>query len=135
MYKYNSQRRGTLENSGEMIGWELRELRLRVIKNNKISKSSQMSSRERKRFRERTEQKNQNNTHVTKIAQTSPGEGLSEGLRELMENSGDSARDSGELRRELGNSRDSDHSFWRTQEGTQGAPPLGQFHSMTLIRL
>jgi hypothetical protein len=29
---HNSQRGGTLENSGEMIGWELRELRLRVTK-------------------------------------------------------------------------------------------------------
>ena len=65
--------------------------------------------------------------------QISPGEGLSEGLskglRGLMENSGDSgrdsARDSGELRGELRNSGDSDHSFWRTQEGTQGAPLLG----------
>ena len=27
------QRGGTLENSGEMLGWELRELRLRVTKN------------------------------------------------------------------------------------------------------
>ena len=42
-----------------------------------------------------------------------------------MENSGDSARDSardsGELRGGLRNSGDSDHSFWRTQGGTQGA--------------
>ena len=47
--------------------------------------------------------------NVTKIAQISPGEGLSEGLRgthgELM------TRDSG----------NSDNSFWRTQ----GSPPLG----------
>ena len=48
-----------------------------------------------------------------------------------MENSGDlgreSARDSGELRGELRNSGNSDHSIWRTQGGTQGAPraPLG----------
>ena len=46
-----------------------------------------------------------------------------------MENSGDSARDSardsGDLRGELRNSGDSDHSFWRTQGRTQGAPPLG----------
>ena len=62
---------------------------------------------------------------VTKIAQISPGEGLSEGLRGLMENSGDSASDSGELRGELRNSGNSYHPFWRTQEGTQGAPPLG----------
>ena len=38
---------------------------------------------------------------------------------ELMENSGnsarDSARDSGELRGELRDSGDSDHPFWRTQ--------------------
>ena len=65
----------------------------------------------------------------TKMAQISPGEGLSEGLRGLMENSGDlgreSARDSGELRGELRNSGNSDHSIWRTQGGTQGAPPLG----------
>ena len=40
-----SQRGGTLENSGEMIGWELRELRLRVTKNDKISKSSQMRNK------------------------------------------------------------------------------------------
>jgi hypothetical protein len=39
------QREGTLENSGEMLGWELRELRLRVTKNNKISKSSQMRNK------------------------------------------------------------------------------------------
>ena len=32
----------------------------------------------------------------------------------LMENSGDSARDSGELRGELRNSGDSDHAFLRT---------------------
>ena len=72
--------------------------------------------------------------NVTKIAQISPCEGLSEGLskglRGLMENSGDSgrdsARDSGELRGELRNSGNSDHSFWRTQGGTQEAPPLGQ---------
>jgi hypothetical protein len=35
----------TLENSGEMLGWELRELRLRVTKYNKISKSSQMRNK------------------------------------------------------------------------------------------
>ena len=44
------------------------------------------------------------------------------GSRELMENSGDSARDSardsGELRGELRDSGDSDHPFWRTQGGT-----------------
>jgi hypothetical protein len=33
------------ENSGEMLGWELRELRLRVTKNNKISRSSQMRNK------------------------------------------------------------------------------------------
>ena len=43
---------------------------------------------------EKTEQKKPR--HVAKITQISPGEGLSEGLRELMENSGNSARDSGE---------------------------------------
>ena len=32
------QRGGTLENSGEVLGWELSELRLRVAKNNEISK-------------------------------------------------------------------------------------------------
>jgi hypothetical protein len=32
------QRRGTLENSGELIGWELRELRLRVTKIIKFQK-------------------------------------------------------------------------------------------------
>ena len=37
-----AQRGGTLENSGEMLGWELRELRLRVTRNNEISISSQM---------------------------------------------------------------------------------------------
>ena len=66
---------------------------------------------------------------LQKIAQISPGEGLSERLRGLMENSGDSARDSardsGDLRGGLRNSGDSDHSFWRTQGRTQGAPPLG----------
>ena len=39
-----SQRGGTLENSREMIGWELRELRLRVTKI-RISKSSQMGNK------------------------------------------------------------------------------------------
>jgi hypothetical protein len=38
----NTQRGGILENSGEMLGWELRELRELVTKNNKISKSSHM---------------------------------------------------------------------------------------------
>ena len=109
-----------------MLGWELRELKLRVTKNNKISRSSQMRNKQKGK---RPEQKKNN----TKIAQISPGEGLSEGLSKgLMENSGDSgrdsARDSRELRGELrnsGNSGNSDHSFWRTQAGTQVAPPLG----------
>ena len=112
-----------------MIGWELRELRLRTTKDNKISKSSQM--RNKTNQEKKPEQKN-----GTKITQISPGEGLSKGLRGLMENSGDpgrdSARDSGELRGELRNSGNSNHSFWRTQEGTQGAPPLG-IHNTFLI--
>ena len=33
------QRWGTLGGPGEMLGWELRELRLRVTKHNKISKN------------------------------------------------------------------------------------------------
>ena len=93
------QRGGTLENSGEMLGWELMELRLRVTKHDKISTGSQMRN---KRNLEKNLSKKAN---VTRIAQISPGEGLSEGLRGLMENSGnsgsDSARDSGELRGEL----------------------------------
>ena len=51
---------------------------------------------------------------------------------ELMEDSGNSARDSGELRGELRDSGDSDHPFWRTQEGTQGAPPLGAMHQLRI---
>ena len=45
------QRGGTRENSGEMLGWELRELRLRVTKHNKISKSSQMRNKRLKKIR------------------------------------------------------------------------------------
>ena len=82
-------------NLGEMLGWELRELRLRVTKTDKISKSSQMEI-------EKSREKPQAEKKVTNIAQISPGEGLSEGLRGLMENSGTSrrgsARCSGELR-------------------------------------
>ena len=37
------QRGGTLENSGEMIGWELRELRLRVTKIKKIKKIKEIT--------------------------------------------------------------------------------------------
>ena len=74
-YTFILQRGGTLENSGEMIGWELRELRVRVTKNNKISKSSQM--RNKKSQRKKPSKENP----MTKISQISPGEGLSEGLR------------------------------------------------------
>ena len=70
-----AQRGGTLENSGEMIGWELRELRVRVTKNNKISKSSQMRNKKIQR------EKPSKRKRETKITQISPGEGLSEGLR------------------------------------------------------
>ena len=103
-----AQRGGTLENSGEMIGWELRELRVRVTKNNKISKSSQM--RNKKRKEKKAEQRK-----VTKITQISPGRRLSEGLRgthgelrELSEGlSGGLRRTQGGLR----NSGGSDHPF------------------------
>ena len=99
-----------------MLGWELRELRLRVTKIIN-SKSSQMRSKDD------LEKKPSEKKHVTQIAQILPGEGLSEGLRGLMENSGNSARDSGELRGELRNSGNSDHTFWRTQEELRGHPP------------
>ena len=91
-----------------MLGWELRELGLRVTKNNKNSRCSQM--RNERKIREKTEQKD----HVTKITQISPGEELSETQRGAK-------RELRELREGLRNSGDSDHPFWRTQ----GAPPLG----------
>ena len=70
------QRGGTLENSGEMIGWELRELRVRVTKNNEISKK--FTDEKQKKSEKKAEQKKV----LTKIAaQISPGGGLSEGLR------------------------------------------------------
>jgi hypothetical protein len=68
------------------------------------------------------EQKRRN---VTKITQISPGEGLNE---ELKRTHGEPTGLSEGLRgthRELRNSGNSDHPLWRTQGGTQGAPPLG----------
>ena len=82
-----------------MIGWELRELRLRVTKCNKFSKSSQMRNTKIQRKNPSKKIWYKNNTDPRQI---SPGEGLSEGLskgrRGLMENPGDSGRGSGELR-------------------------------------
>ena len=57
-----------------MIGWELRELRVRVTKNDKIPKSSQMRNKKK-------EKKAEQKKTMTNITQISPGEGLSEGLR------------------------------------------------------
>ena len=49
---------------------------MRVTKNNKISKSSQMRNKIKEKEKSRAKKKT-----LTKITQISPGEGLSEGLR------------------------------------------------------
>ena len=52
------QRGGTLENSGEMLGWELRELRSRVTKKWHIKKfTDEKSNLEKKPQQKRTLQK------------------------------------------------------------------------------
>ena len=87
------QRGGTLENSGEMLGWALRELRLRVTRN-KISKSSQM--RNKKNLEKKTES-------LQKYHRS----------RQVSDSTRDSARDSGDSWRTQGTQRG-------TQRGTQG---------------
>ena len=62
-----------MENSGEMIGWELRELmlRLRVTRNNNFKKFTDAKSRI-------IQQRSLAKEEVTEIAQISPGRGLRE---------------------------------------------------------
>ena len=66
----SSQRGGTLENSGEMLGWELRELRelkLRVTKDDQISKSSQMRNKTTDKDSEQKRRTNcKNNTDLAR---------------------------------------------------------------------
>ena len=69
------QRGGTLENSGEMLGWELRVSQgTQVEVGNSGNSSSQMRNKE-------NQEKPAKKENVTKMPQISPGEGLSEGLR------------------------------------------------------
>ena len=76
----------TLENlTQEMLNWELRELRLRVTKRTKISKSTQMRNekiqknpKKKERKKERKKRRYKNNTD---LAIESPGVELTEGLR------------------------------------------------------
>ena len=101
-----------------MLGWELRELRLRVTKDNKISKSSQMRNKTNRR---------KNQKKVTKISQISPGEGL----RGLMKNSGDSGRDSGRDSGELKRGTQTTH-FGELRKELRGHLPSG--HGTTAAR-
>jgi hypothetical protein len=89
-----------------------------VTKKHKVLKISQM------RNKNKLENKPSKIFFFTKIHRSRLVRDSARDSGELMENSGDSARDSGGLRGGVKNSGDSDHPFWRTQVGTQGAPPL-----------
>ena len=57
---------GTLENSGEMLGWELRELRLMVTKGIRISKGSQMRNKKSERKESSKAIRYKNNTDLAR---------------------------------------------------------------------